>query len=126
MRIVTRRAWFQGHCPEIRAPVTATPAMDAGFPIAEGWSVAASAQSRAVSDAEFAAITRLKRVEFCFVMAVEADIVATVSAMAHHDILVFGGNDDDTIRVKLDRGRFVFFVTDVAIEIRKVRTGRRK
>ena len=126
MRIVAGRARLERHCARIRIPIAARASMHTSFPIAKGRTMTASAQRRTVRDGQFTPIARLERVEFCFVMAIEADVIAAMRAVAHHDVLVLGGNDNRPVRVEPDRWRFALLVASVAVEIGQIRCRRRE
>ena len=121
MRIVTRRARLVCHRSNRGIPETASASMDAGLPISIGRAVATAAQCRAVGNVQLSAIARLKGIQFVFVVAVEAVVVAAMCAVTHHDVLMLGRDDNYPVRVVSDRWWFVLLVADVTIEIGSIR-----
>src|SRR4051794_13264578 len=94
MRIVTCRAGFAINRAHITLPVTTGAAMHTRVPITISGSVTTTAKSGAVRNLQLLPVPSLQSVEFVFVMAIKANVIAPVPAMAHHDVLVFIRNDD--------------------------------
>jgi hypothetical protein len=97
--------------------------MHSGFPITEGWTMAAAAQGRAVNDFQLAAVARLEHLEIGFVVAIETIVVSMVPTMSHDDILMLFGNNNVPVGIQFQFGRALLIVADVAFEIRHVPTG---
>ena len=107
----------------LRIPLSARSPMGPGLPIAVSRAVATTAQARAVFQLHFVTIARLEQRQVLLIVTIEADIIAVVTSVLHHDILVLLGDDDVLIGVVLYDRRFAFFVAGVTIEIREVGFG---
>src|SRR5215472_14503304 len=94
MRIMAGSAGFEGHFSKAGVPVTARASVNSGFPVAKGWPMATAAQRRAVRYFQLAPVASLQGVELRFVVTVEAVVVSTMGAVPHHDIFVFGRDDE--------------------------------
>ena len=89
-------------------------------PIPERGTVAASAEKLALAEGDFAAVPRLQQREVGFVMAIVAIIISAVGAVAHHDVRVFLGDNDDAVRIQVNGRRLALFVAGVAVEIGQI------
>ena len=116
VRIVAINAVFAKLLTEVGAPITVYAAVNAGFPIAEGRPVTATAKLRTLGELEFAAIAWLEQFEIGFVVAVVAIVIALVAAMTHCDSVVLLWDDDFMVLVVLDEERLAFLVAGVAVE----------
>ena len=104
-------------------PVTADAAVGASLPIPIRRAVATAAQARAVRERHLMPIARLQQCQVGFVMAVEAVVVAAVTAVAHDDIRMFLGDYQVLVRVIPQRRRLSLFMADVAVKIGQVLVG---
>jgi len=81
-----------------------------------------TAEELAVHEIYLVSIPGLKQGKIVFVMAVEAVIVSPVSAVVHHNIRMFLGNDEILIGIKAQRRRFALLMTKVAVKVRQIRS----
>src|SRR4051812_18328825 len=101
MRIMTGSADLAGHCAEAGIPIAARATVHAGFPIAISRPMTTAAQGGAVCDFQFASVASLEGVEFVFVVAVKAIIVAPMAAVAHDNVFVLLRNNNLLVFIKL-------------------------
>ena len=94
--------------------------MGSPFPIAISRAMTTPAESGAFGKLELASVTGLQQLQVGFVMAIETQVVAVMSAVAHHDIRVLFRDQEIVLVVEAQRRSFVAFVAGVAIEVRKI------
>src|ERR1043166_4331714 len=88
MRIMARRADLPIHRTEVAIPETAGPPMDTRFPIPVSRAMATAAEGRAVDNFQMPAVAGLKQLEIGFVVAIIAVVIAMMTPMSHHDIVM--------------------------------------
>ncbi len=120
MRIMAVYTLFALGGAQVVIPITADSPVRAGFPVPIRRAVATAAQSRAVCEFHRMAVTGLQQLQVGFVVAVEAVIVATMSAMPHDDVRMFLGNNQVLVRVISQRRRLPFFMADRTVKIGQV------
>src|ERR1022692_2969564 len=112
VRIVAVHALLALGWAQVLIPKAADASMRSGFPIPIRRAVTTTAQLRAVGEFQLVAIAGLQEFKVRFVMAVEAVVVAAMTAVAHDDVRMFFGNDKILICVVTKLRRFAFFVAD--------------
>ena len=117
MRIVASGAGLESQFAHLRIPNASSAAMHTGFPVTQRGTVTTAAQFRALGDLYLPAIARLQRIQLGLIMTVETIIVPTMSAVAHHNVLVFLWDDDIAIGIVADGRGLIFLVTNVTLEI---------
>jgi len=120
MRVVTGRADFALDGTKTSFPIPARPPMNPRFPIPVGRSVATATKRRALLDLQMPAVPGLKQLEVRFVMAIKAVVVAVVTAMPHHDVIMFLGHDHVSLGIQLELQRLVLLVAAVTVQARNV------
>ena len=94
--------------------------VNAHFPIPVSGAVATGAEHRAFRQFESLSVTRLDYVQRLGFMTIETMIVAIVSPVPNHQIVMLLRQDDDVVRVKMDLHRFTLLVAGVTTEARGV------
>jgi hypothetical protein len=82
--------------------------------------MAAAAEGGAFRELQLATVAGLEQFEIGFIMAIETEIVAVMTAMAHDDVSVLFGNEEVVLIVEAESGSFVALVTGVTIEVREI------
>ena len=123
MRIVAAGAAQAGGFAFAEVPIAAGAAVRAVLPVEVGRAVAGAAEGRDIVELQLPAVAHLKRDEILLIVAVVAEVVAVVGAVAHDDIGVLLGDDDLPFGVVADGWRLVLLVAAVAIVVGHVFLG---
>jgi hypothetical protein len=105
---------------EVTVPVTASAAVSAGFPVPIGWAMATAAKRGTFGELQLPAVAGLELFEIALIMAVEAQIIAVMTPVPHHDVRMLLRNNQILLLIEAKRRRFIAFMTGVTIKIRKV------
>lgn len=120
MRIVAGSAILARYGAEIPIPITARSPVNTHFPIPVSGAVTTAAEHRAFRQFESLSVPRLDHVQCLGFMTIETMIVAIVSSVPNHQIVMLLRQDDGVVRVKMDFHRFALLVAGVTTEARGV------
>src|SRR5262249_5619865 len=85
-------------------PITPSPAVGTGFPVAIGRSMATAAQPRAFCELHLVPVAGLQELQVLLVATVETVVVPVMAPVAHNDVLVLLRDDDVLLGVESQRG----------------------
>src|SRR5215831_118436 len=105
---------------QLAVPISAGAAMSRGFPVAIGWAMATAAKRGTFGELQLPAVAGLELFEIALIMSVEAQVVAVMTAVPHHDVRMLLRDNQVLFLIEAQRRRFIAFMTCVTIKIRKV------
>src|SRR5258708_19908837 len=89
VRVMTGSADLPVDRAELTLPIATRAAVDPGFPVAISGTVAAAAEGGTFDQLYLPPIACLQQFQVCFIMTVEAVVIAMVTASGHYDVLLF-------------------------------------
>src|SRR5690348_13074495 len=102
VRVVAIDANLAREALRLRIPVAAGSSVRSSLPVAISRAVATAAEARAVLELYLMAVACLQQLQVLLIVTVEADVIAIVAAVLHHDVLMFLGDEDVVIGIVLD------------------------